>query len=83
LELESFDEIKTAKQEEAFAALVETIYEWHSKVLLQMARGAYEFQQAVRKEGHHAKEPALATVMVAMTTTETAHLFLAQMLFMV
>jgi Mitochondrial branched-chain alpha-ketoacid dehydrogenase kinase len=49
LELCAFDnKIETAEQEEAFAKVVETIYERHSKVLVQMARGAYEFRQAVR-----------------------------------
>jgi pyruvate dehydrogenase kinase 2/3/4 len=39
------------QQEEAFAEAVEQIYERHSKVLVQMARGAYEFRQAVRANG--------------------------------
>jgi pyruvate dehydrogenase kinase 2/3/4 len=49
LELEAFDaKIQTVEQEEAFAVAVEQIYERHSNVLVQMARGAYEFRQAVR-----------------------------------
>jgi pyruvate dehydrogenase kinase 2/3/4 len=45
LELAEFDEkIVQADQEEEFAKLVESIYERHSRVLVQMARGAYEFR---------------------------------------
>jgi hypothetical protein len=52
LELEAFDsKIQTVEQEEAFAVVVEHIYERHSKVLVQMARGAFEFRQAVRANG--------------------------------
>jgi pyruvate dehydrogenase kinase 2/3/4 len=52
LELEAFDsKITTVEQEEAFAVAVEQIYERHSKVLVQMARGAFEFRQAVRANG--------------------------------
>jgi pyruvate dehydrogenase kinase 2/3/4 len=52
LELEAFDsKIQTVEQEEAFAIAVEQIYERHSKVLVQMARGAFEFRQAVRANG--------------------------------
>jgi hypothetical protein len=51
LELMSFDtKIQTAEQEEAFARIVENIYERHSSVLVQMARGAFEFRKAVRHE---------------------------------
>jgi len=42
------DKIMNPDQEEAFARLVETIYNRHSKVLVQMARGAYEFRDAIR-----------------------------------
>lgn len=50
LDLMSFDRtIETIEQEERFAKLVESIYERHSKVLVQMARGAYEFRKAVRE----------------------------------
>jgi pyruvate dehydrogenase kinase 2/3/4 len=48
LELLQTQEITTTEQEEAFAAALEQIYERHSKVLVQMARGAFEFRQAVR-----------------------------------
>jgi pyruvate dehydrogenase kinase 2/3/4 len=49
LELVTFPEkITNQQQEENFALLVETIYERHSKVLVQMARGAYEFRDAIR-----------------------------------
>ena len=48
LELAEFDsKIITAEQEERFARLVENIYERHSTVLVQMARGAYEFRNYI------------------------------------
>ena len=51
LELEDFDPlIKTAEQEEAFSKLLENIYERHSKVLVQMARGAYEYRNLIRSQ---------------------------------
>eukprot|EP00980_Cylindrotheca_fusiformis_P006331 scaffold1356_cov123-Cylindrotheca_fusiformis.AAC.12 len=51
LELAEFDKnIETAEQEERFSRLVESIYERHSSVLVQMARGAYEFRNHVAKE---------------------------------
>ncbi|KAL7555372.1 hypothetical protein ACA910_022359 [Epithemia clementina (nom. ined.)] len=50
LDLIAFDNsIETVEQEERFANLVESIYERHSHVLVQMARGAYEFRKAVRE----------------------------------
>lgn len=49
LMLTEFDEkIVTDSQEHAFAELVEGIYERHSKVLVQMARGAFEFRKAIQ-----------------------------------
>lgn len=42
------DKIVSQDQEEDFARLVEQIYARHSKVLVQMARGAYEFRDAIR-----------------------------------
>jgi Mitochondrial branched-chain alpha-ketoacid dehydrogenase kinase len=40
--------ITTPEQEKDFSKIIEKIYERHSSVLVQMARGAYEFRQAVR-----------------------------------
>ena len=54
LELLEFDKkIVSADQEQAFSRLVEGIYERHSRVLVQMARGAYEFRHHI-----HAKSTA-------------------------
>lgn len=51
LELAKFDKkIVNADQEAAFAKLVESIYERHSSILVQMARGAYELRSHVAKE---------------------------------
>lgn len=48
-ELSHFDPlIKTPQQEEEFSRLLENIYERHSKVLVQMARGAYEYRNLMR-----------------------------------
>ena len=50
-ELTNFDPtIKTAQQEEAFSRLLENVYERHSKVLVQMARGAYEYRNLIRSK---------------------------------
>lgn len=51
LELMAFDsKIDTSEQEEAFAKVIENIYERHSAVLVQMARGAFEFRKVAREE---------------------------------
>jgi len=51
LELEDFDPlIRTPEQEEEFSRLLENIYERHSKVLVQMARGAYEYRNLIRTQ---------------------------------
>lgn len=58
LDLVQFDKkIVTADQERAFSQLVEGIYERHSRVLVQMARGAYEFRNHIAKDNtRHAKD---------------------------
>jgi Mitochondrial branched-chain alpha-ketoacid dehydrogenase kinase len=51
LEIMAFDKhIDNMQKEEEFARVIENIYERHASVLVQMARGAYEFRQAVRKQ---------------------------------
>jgi len=50
LELEAFSKkIETPEQEADFAKVVEGIYDRHSEVLVQMARGAFEFRNAARQ----------------------------------
>lgn len=57
LELAAFSaKVSTPEEEEEFAQMVENIYERHSNVLVQMARGAYEFRKAVRQERGHEVE---------------------------
>ena len=57
LEISEFDpKIVNAEQEEAFAKLVENIYERHSSILVQMARAAYEFRNQVTKEGGDSRD---------------------------
>ena len=46
--LEVEKQIGDLKQEEAFAAILESIYERHASVLVQMARGAFELRAAIR-----------------------------------
>lgn len=49
-ELTSVDkQISTMKEEEAFAQILESVYERHASVLVQMARGAFELRAAIRK----------------------------------
>lgn len=51
LDIENFDAlIRTPEQEEEFSKLIENIYERHGKVLVQMARGAYEYRDLVRQK---------------------------------
>lgn len=45
------EKIDSTALEADFAATVERIYERHANVLVQMARGAFEFRAAVRKQG--------------------------------
>jgi Mitochondrial branched-chain alpha-ketoacid dehydrogenase kinase len=43
-------EIDSPQAEEDFSRVIEAIYERHGAVLVQMARGAYEFRQAIRRD---------------------------------
>lgn len=57
LELVNFDEkITNSDQEAAFSRLIESIYERHSRVLVQMARGAYQFRNHISKAGGNARD---------------------------
>uniref|UniRef100_A0A7S4VKG9 Protein-serine/threonine kinase n=1 Tax=Ditylum brightwellii TaxID=49249 RepID=A0A7S4VKG9_9STRA len=48
LTLSSMPKIHTSAQEEDFANSLETLYQRHSNVLIQMAKGAFELRAAVR-----------------------------------
>mmetsp|Transcript_5778 Transcript_5778/g.11766 ORF Transcript_5778/g.11766 Transcript_5778/m.11766 type:complete len:361 (-) Transcript_5778:817-1899(-) len=48
--------LETVAEEEAFARLVESIYERHSNVLVQMARGAFEFRKTLMVDGKNDKD---------------------------
>ena len=64
--------IKTAQDEENFAWLIEDIYERHSKVLVTMARGAFELRKAIREgQFQSSDEPA-----IDYDTMEDLHEFL-------
>eukprot|EP00542_Grammatophora_oceanica_P018997 CAMPEP_0194048702 /NCGR_PEP_ID=MMETSP0009_2-20130614/28171_1 /TAXON_ID=210454 /ORGANISM="Grammatophora oceanica, Strain CCMP 410" /LENGTH=416 /DNA_ID=CAMNT_0038694645 /DNA_START=116 /DNA_END=1366 /DNA_ORIENTATION=+ len=70
LELVQFDsKITTPEQEESFAKLVETIYDRHSKVLVQMARGAYEVRDAIRRKQHEEGHRATKATFDQMEST--------------
>ena len=50
LELLSVEkQVTSVEQEEAFARILESIYDRHASVLVQMARGAFELRAAIRK----------------------------------
>jgi pyruvate dehydrogenase kinase 2/3/4 len=49
LEIVNFPPIHTATDEAAFAACIEQLYTNHAGVLVQMARGAFELREAIRK----------------------------------
>lgn len=49
LELVDQPKIETPEDEDDFAQTLENLYQNHSNVLIQMARGAYELREAVRK----------------------------------
>lgn len=50
LELVNFDKkIRNMEQEEKFAKVLESVYERHAGVLVQMARGAFELRKAIRE----------------------------------
>jgi pyruvate dehydrogenase kinase 2/3/4 len=69
MELANFDsKITNADQEAEFSRLVENIYERHSKVLVQMARGAYEFRTYVSKNHRDTRD--------AFAKMEETHAFL-------
>jgi pyruvate dehydrogenase kinase 2/3/4 len=51
MEMTNFPKIQSIYEEEAFAAMLESLYSKHANVLVQMARGAYELRDAVR-QGH-------------------------------
>jgi pyruvate dehydrogenase kinase 2/3/4 len=49
LEMIHFPPIETTTDEAAFAACIEQLYTNHAGVLVQMARGAFELREAIRK----------------------------------
>jgi cobalamin biosynthesis protein CbiD len=57
VELSEFEKkIVNADQEERFSKLVESIYERHAGVLVQMARGAYEFRSHVARDQRNSRD---------------------------
>jgi pyruvate dehydrogenase kinase 2/3/4 len=51
-------EITNMQKEEDFSKLVENLYEKHSRVLLHMARGAFELRTQIRDGTIHIKHPS-------------------------
>ncbi len=66
--------IENLHEEEAFAKILESIYERHASVLVQMARGAFELRAALRK----GKLPSssIKQSMVQFDSMEDTHAFL-------
>ena len=76
LELVEFDKkIVSADQEEAFSRLVEGIYERHSRVLVQMARGAYEFRHHIHTTST-SRNKSKKSPKEMFAKMETTHAFL-------
>lgn len=76
LELLEFDKkIVSADQEEAFSRLVEGIYERHSRVLVQMARGAYEFRHHIHNKST-SRNSSYKSPRERFAEMETTHAFL-------
>jgi pyruvate dehydrogenase kinase 2/3/4 len=76
LELLEFDKrIVSADQEQAFSRLVEGIYERHSRVLVQMARGAYEFRHHIHTKST-ARNSSNKSPKERFAKMETTHAFL-------
>jgi pyruvate dehydrogenase kinase 2/3/4 len=75
---ESFEtqKVMTAAQEEEFAKLVENIYERHSSVLVQMARGAYEFRKHVAQGDHFEGRQTINSAKDTFAKMEETHAFL-------
>jgi hypothetical protein len=78
LELLSVDkQIKNMKQEEEFAAILESIYERHASVLVQMARGAFELRAAIRNGTvNHGSITSDGKNVVEFDALEDTHAFL-------
>mmetsp|Transcript_25724 Transcript_25724/g.29392 ORF Transcript_25724/g.29392 Transcript_25724/m.29392 type:complete len:436 (+) Transcript_25724:132-1439(+) len=69
------DKITNSELESQLAWLVETIYNRHSKVLVQMARGAYEFRDAIRS-GQFPELSLKEHATVGFSHMESTHEFL-------
>lgn len=78
LELLSVEkQIRNMKQEEEFAAILESIYERHASVLVQMARGAFELRAAIRNGTiHHGSLTSNGRSVVEFEALEDTHAFL-------
>lgn len=70
-------QIRNMKQEEEFAAILESIYERHASVLVQMARGAFELRAAIRNGTiHHGSLTSDGKSIVEFDALEDTHAFL-------
>ena len=58
--------------ENSFAAILENIYERHSSVLVQMAKGAYELRAAIRDGADGGLKGATTTTTADATTTSSS-----------
>lgn len=66
--------IASPDQEEAFARILESIYDRHASVLVQMARGAFELRAAIRRGNLPTK--TVGQSMFQFDTMDDTHAFL-------
>ena len=64
LDIVRFDtKITTVQQEQEFSLIIEKIYERHNSVLVQMARGAYEFRKTLQKNQNNNSTSSTSSVV--------------------
>lgn len=68
--------ISNLPEEEAFARILESIYERHASVLVQMARGAFELRKAIRKGTLSRKTKEGKKNIVEFDSMDETHAFL-------
>jgi pyruvate dehydrogenase kinase 2/3/4 len=66
--------IESVQQEQAFAEILDSVYERHASVLVQMARGAFELRAAIKKG--NLPTTTIKQSMVQFDSMEDMHAFL-------
>jgi len=75
-ELISHKPIETIEDERAFAAQLERLYQNHSSVLINMARGAFELRQSMKDNGNYDNENDGADYVHDFSLMTDLHAFL-------